>query len=215
MDEPGCDGVRLVNTYRDFDRVNSAVSGWRGLYTRHVRPVLREVGSGATILDVGCGGGDVLRRLARWASQDGLNPCFVGTDPDHRAIEYARREPGPANLRFLCATAGELATAGERFDIVLSNHVLHHLSDGEVAALCADSTTLATHLAIHADICRHPLAHAGFPLIGGWFRDSFILEDGLLSIRRAFTPEELRRLAPEGWQIRTAFPFRLNLLWNA
>ncbi|MBC8134521.1 MAG: methyltransferase, partial [Fibrella sp.] len=109
----------------------------------------------------------------------------------------------------------ELACAGERFDIVLSNHVLHHLSDAEVAALCNDSATLATRFALHADIHRHPFAYAGFPLIGGWFRDSFILEDGLRSIRRAFTPDELRQLVPDGWHVRTAFPFRLNLLWNA
>lgn len=214
MDEPECDAARLANTYRDFDRINTALSGWRTLYTRHIFPILREAGTGATVLDVGCGGGDVLRRLARWAQQDGLSPCFVGADPDLRAIQHARGEHTPANLRFVRATAGELVAAEERFDVVLSNHVLHHLTDGEVAALCDDSMGLATRLAIHADIHRHPLAYAGFPLIGGWFRDSYILEDGLRSIRRAFTPDELRRLAPDGWQVRTAFPFRLNLVWT-
>lgn len=214
MDEPECDATRLSNTYRDFDRINCAVSGWRMLYTRHVRPVLREVGPGATALDVGCGGGDVLRRLAQWAAQDGLSPCFVGVDPDPRAIDHARAEFTPANLHFVRGTAGELADAGERFDVVLSNHVLHHLTDGEVAQLCDDSMILATHLAIHADIHRHPLAYAGFPLIGGWFRDSYILDDGLRSIRRAFTPDELRLLAPKGWYVRTAFPFRLSLVWK-
>lgn len=214
MDELGCDSVRLANTYRDFDRVNSVVSGWRSLYTSQLRPVLREIGSGGTILDIGCGGGDVLRRLALWAKHDGLTPCFVGADPDSRAIQYANTEPVPANTRFVCTTAQDLAAAGERFDIVLSNHVLHHLSDSEVTALCHDSTTLATRLVLHADIHRHPLAYAGFPLIGGWFRDSFILEDGLCSIRRAFTPDELRQLIPNDWQVRTAFPFRLNLIWH-
>ncbi len=214
MDEPECDTVRLANTYRDFDRINATVSGWRGAYARYLRPTLREAGPGATVLDLGCGGGDILRRLAHWAAQDGLSASFVGADPDPRAIHHARAEPTPANLRFVRATAGEMVSAGERFDIVLSNHVLHHLTDGEVAELCGDSVTLAMRLAIHADIHRHPFAYAGFPLIGGWFRDSYILEDGLRSIRRAFTPEELRRLAPDGWQVRTAFPFRLNLVWE-
>jgi 2-polyprenyl-3-methyl-5-hydroxy-6-metoxy-1,4-benzoquinol methylase len=215
MDEPDCDSARLANTYRDFDRVNGVVSGWRGLYIRHLRPVLREAGSGATVLDIGCGGGDLLRRFARWTEQDGLTPCFVGTDPDLRAIQFARSETNPGNVCFVRASASELVSAGERFDIVLSNHVLHHLPDADVSALCVDSTRLATRLALHADIHRHPLAYAGFPLLGGWFRESFILEDGLLSIRRAFTPDELRQIVPSGWHVQEAFPFRLNLIWTA
>lgn len=215
MDEPDCDPARLAKTYRDFDRVNNIVSGWRGLYVRHLRPALQKAGPGATVLDIGCGGGDLLRRLAQWAERDGLSPCFVGADPDRRAIQFARGEAVTENVSFVCASASELVSDGKRFDIVLSNHVLHHLTDAEVAALCADSMRLTTGLALHADIHRHPLAYAGFPLIGGWFRESFILEDGLLSIRRAFTPDELRRLAPSGWHVRATFPFRLNLIWKA
>lgn len=215
MDAPNCDAVQLSNTYRQFDRINTAVSGWRGIYTGTLRPLLKEAGPGATVLDIGCGGGDVLRRLARWAQADGLTPCFVGADPDRRAVRYARSVSTPSNLCFVSATSGELADAGERFDVVLSNHVLHHLADHEVQAICLDSERLATRLVLHSDIHRHPIAYAGFPLIGGWFRDSFILKDGLLSIRRAFTPEELRALAPEGWRVKTTFPFRLHLEWQA
>ncbi len=214
MDDSLCDASVLCNTYRDFDRVNHLVSGWRGLYTRYLRPVLRAAGPGASLLDIGCGGGDVLRRLAGYARRDGLTSCFVGADTDDRAIAYARSLPQPPNVRFACAPARQLADAGERFDIVISNHLLHHLSDAEVVTLCETSGELASRLVLHADIHRHPLAYAGFPLIGGWFRDSLILPDGLISIRRAFTPGELARLAPRGWHVRVTFPFRLQLIWE-
>ena len=214
MDEAGCDETRLANTYRDFDRVNALLSGWRGLYTRRIRPVLQEAGSGATVLDIGCGGGDVLRKLAVWAKQDGLTAHFIGADPDDRAIAYAKAAGESANLRFYTAASGDLVNAGRCFTIVLSNHVLHHLTTAQVADLCADSQRLAERFALHADICRHPVAYTAFPAVGAWFRKSYILTDGLASIRRSFTPEELRQVVPHGWHVQTAFPFRLHLEWT-
>lgn len=210
MDAPDCDPARLANTYRQFDRINTFVSGWHGLYRRYLRPVLRQAGSDATVLDIGCGGGDVLRHLATYAAKDNLPVRFVGADPDERAIAYANDHPTP-NIRYVCATVRELADAGESFDIVLSNHVLHHLTDAEITDLCHSSARLAKRLVLHSDLRRSAAAHTLFPLLGGWFRNSFILEDGLHSIRRAYIPEELQNLAPNGWQAQEAFPFRLLL----
>lgn len=214
MDAPDCDPVRLANTYRHFGTINAAISGWRGLYRSHLRPALADAGAEATLLDIGCGGGDVLRQIAGWAARDGLRVRCTGIDPDVRAIDYAESIAGPPNLRYCNTTATELADAGERYDVVLSNHVLHHLSDHAVTWLCRDSMRLARRLALHADIHRHPIAYTTFPLVAAWFRDSFILEDGLLSIRRAFTPDELRRVAPADWQVGMAFPFRVLLSWK-
>ncbi len=217
MDEAGCDPALLLNTYRDFDRMNVLISGWRGIYTRYLRPVLRDTGADATILDIGCGAGDVCRRLAAWAKADGFAPCFVGADPDARAIEYATSQTNSPGTRFFCGTAEQLAERGETFTVVLSNHVLHHLSDSEVTGLCVASTRFAPRLVLHADIHRHPVAYATFPAIGACFPGTYILPDGLLSIRRSFTPTELRRVVPAdggNWHVETAFPFRLRLVWT-
>ena len=56
--------------------------------------------------------------------------------------------------------SGELADAGERFDVVLSNHVLHHLDGPRLGALLADSERLLAPggVAVHGDIARSPLA---------------------------------------------------------
>ena len=67
---------------------------------------------------------------------------------------------------------------------------------------------------VHNDLCRDDRALALFPLIGGWFQGSYILEDGLRSIRRAFTVAELQALTPAGWTVQTSSPFRLQLQWK-
>ena len=209
MDEPGCDPQKLVRTYAQFASINALLSGWTQIYQRELRPAL---GEGArTVLDIGCGGGDVVRHLARLAQRDGLSATFLGVDPDPRAIAVAHEQENPNNVRFEQTDAYSLRT---RFDLVLSNHVLHHLADEDILTLCTACERLAMVRVVHNDLCRDDRALALFPLIGGWFQGSYILEDGLRSIRRAFTATELQALAPTGWTVQTSSPFRLQLQWK-
>lgn len=209
MDDAGCDPQKLARTYAQFPKINALLSGWTGIYRRELRPALQ---SGAhTLLDIGCGGGDVVRHLAKLVKHDGLTAQFIGIDPDPRAIAFARAQENPNNVAFEQADAYQLTT---RFDLVLSNHVLHHLPSNEIKTLCAACERLASVKVVHNDICRDDLALALFPLVGGWFRDSYILEDGLRSIRRAFTVRELAQVIPTGWRAQASAPFRLQLLWK-
>jgi 2-polyprenyl-3-methyl-5-hydroxy-6-metoxy-1,4-benzoquinol methylase len=209
MDAPNCDAAKLARTYAQFHRINRLLSGWAGIYRRDIRPLLQAGAS--TILDVGCGGGDVVRLLAHLAQQDNLTCHFLGIDPDSRAIAFANRQANPSNILFKQESLYDLTT---KFDIILSNHVLHHLQTTEITSLCAACERLAATKVIHNDICRNDLAFALFPLVGGWFRDSYIYEDGMRSIRRAFTADELSQIAPTGWRVQESVPFRLQLLWN-
>lgn len=210
MDDPQCDRACLMATYRQFGMLNLLLTNWRQLYVRYIRP--RQP---TTLLDIGCGGGDVLRCIAAWARRDGLRLHCTGIDPDERALEFASAAANPASVIFEQAHADELLTQGRRFDVVISNHLLHHLTDTEVARLCETSASLARQQVIHNDIRRSDLAFMGFQLSRLLFRRSFIVEDGLVSIRRSFTPRELLALLPPGWQLRRQFPYRNILLYDA
>ncbi|MBS3966574.1 MAG: methyltransferase domain-containing protein [Truepera sp.] len=209
MDDPGCDTRRLNNTYAGFSAVNRAISGWARIYARWIAPLAQ--GRACRLLDIGFGGGDVLRSLARWAKRDGLKLELTGIDTDPRALTFvnSRRQD---EVRFLQASAGDLISAGELFDVVLSNHLLHHLPERELIALCRDSVALSRKLVIHNDIERGDLAFLAFALTGPFFLSSFITVDGLRSIRRSFTAPELSCLAPPGWRVKKLFPYRLLLV---
>ncbi|TFC81400.1 methyltransferase domain-containing protein [Cryobacterium cheniae] len=211
MDDPDCDPARLASTYANFRYVNAVVSGWRGMYRRDIRPSLSRTRE-STLLDVGCGGGDVARALARWAARDGLRLRITAVDPDARAHAYATSLPPLPGLTFRRALSSDLVAEGLRFDFVVSNHVLHHLSGEQLGGLLADSERLAAHRVLHADIERSRFGYLGFGL-GTWplFRGSFIRDDGLTSIRRSFTAPELREVVPNGWQVTREHPSRLVL----
>ena len=242
MDDPDCATPELERTYRDFRAVNRLVSGWRRAYRQIIRPHLMRR-SVTSLLDIGSGGGDVPLALARWAERDGFALDVTAIDPDGRAHRYATRAHGnergnstqrnedPATQRhgqdrtsveFRCASSADLVAEGRRFDIVVSNHVLHHLDRAEFAEVLSDSRRLARSLVLHNDIERSPVAYSGYwlatlPLsLRPSARRSFIREDGLRSIRRSYTKVELDAevadaAAGDEWRVSRAYPSRLLL----
>lgn len=209
MDDPACDPERLRRTLARFPVVNATVARWGRVYARLVRPARASAAGPVRILDIGCGGGDVLRRLVARARRDGIAAEGVGIDPDPRAVAFAR-EAGSRHVEFRRAHSRDLVAAGERYDVVVSNHLLHHLAAGELGALLDDSAALATRLSAHSDIARGRLAAAAFsaaslPLAPG----SFVRSDGLRSIRRSYTAAELAARLPAGWRVERPGAFRL------
>lgn len=217
MDDPDADLRMLERTYERFPLINAAVSRWRTVYRRDIRPLARK--RSIRVLDVGAGGGDVSRALADWSRKDGLAVDVTALDADARAIRWARSRGGGVEYR--CAYTSELVDAGETFDIVISNHLLHHLSSEELSTVLRDSVALtsAGGLVMHRDIARSGFAYLGFavgtlPFAKNVLAGSFIRADGLTSIRRAYTPAELSAAVPDDWQVRTAFPARLELRYE-
>ncbi|MCG2622115.1 methyltransferase domain-containing protein [Arthrobacter sp. I2-34] len=223
MDRPDCDPSTLQRTYRQFALINRAVSGWRRTYLRQLRPRLAAAAAGApdaepraaTVLDIGCGAGDVARSLARWAAADGLPVEITAVDPDPRAYAYAASRPAVPGLTFRQAFSSELVAEGFRFDLVISNHILHHLAPAELHALLADSQALGRSLALHSDIARSRPAYLLFAAgTLPFFHRSYIRRDGLTSIRRSYTARELRRAVPPEWDVRQDSVFRLHLVFE-
>lgn len=212
MDDPGCDPVALRRTYDQFGLVNRLVAGWRRRYRRDLRPLLSPERE-STLLDVGCGTGDVARSLAGWAARDGLRLTVTAVDPDPRAYAYAVESAGPGTpVEFRCCASADLVAEGRRFDVVVSNHLLHHLDEAELAALLADSAVLARRFVLHNDLTRSPIAYAAYGPVGRLAGPgSFLRTDGLRSLRRSYRPAELAAVVPTGWRVQRAFPFRLLL----
>ena len=81
--------------------------------------------SGATLLEVGCGMGTDLLQFARGGAK------VTGVDLTPRSIETSRRhlELYGQTGEFAIADCERLPFAGESFDVVYSNGVLHHTPD--------------------------------------------------------------------------------------
>ncbi|MHA7292571.1 class I SAM-dependent methyltransferase [Arthrobacter sp. HLT1-21] len=214
MDKPDCDPVLLDRTYAQFGLINAAVAGWRRTWSTQIRPQL-SASRPSTLLDIGSGGGDMPRAFARWAARDGLPLSILAIDPDERAHTFATSQPPVPGLTFRRAFSAELVTEGQRFDVVTSNHLLHHLTPGQLGGLLSDSEQLCQGIAVHNDIERSRLGYLLFSLGTLALRRSLIRQDGLTSIKRSFTAAELAAAVPPNWEITARFPSHTLLIHRA
>jgi 2-polyprenyl-3-methyl-5-hydroxy-6-metoxy-1,4-benzoquinol methylase len=104
-----------------------------GAYAWHERALrqyaTRHLHAGASILDIGCGTGDVVAYLPSDAT-------YHGFDRNAAYIEKAQRRFASNNITFHCEQFDGTLRYGERkFDLVLAIGLLHHLDDSEVIAL--------------------------------------------------------------------------------
>ena len=211
MDKADCDLNQLHQTYRHFRIINRLLSGWKRVYKSRIRPKL-DRNKVNMMLDIGFGGGDIPIAIAEWAQRDGFNLRILAIELDDRALQFADSLNTPESITFAKKHTRDLIEEGRTFDLVISNHVLHHLSDEEIPELMNEADQLATKSVIFNDIERNTVGYSLFASITPlFFRNSFITKDGLISIKRSFKSEELEHIIPKKWKIDQMPLFRILL----
>jgi len=147
------------------------------------------------ILDVGCGDGSMLRRIARWARRRNIVVHLTGLDLHPRAIQVAHEFPQPnPPIDYVISDVFDYAPQTQP-DVILSAHFTHHLPEPELIRFLAWMESTARLGWFVNDLHRHPNPYRLFTLLGKVFPwHPIIVSDGLISIRCAFTVEDWQRL---------------------
>jgi SAM-dependent methyltransferase len=169
------------------------------------------------IVDVGCGGGDMLRRIERWAAQRQLPVRLTGLDMNPFAIRAAHEAtPTNSEIQWIVGEAGSMDTAAESIDLVISSLFTHHLADDEIIRFLMWMERVTHHGWFINDLYRSQASYFGFKALAqaaGWHR--FVRHDGPISILRSFLPAEWKRyaeasgLSPASIRIDNRWPGRL------
>jgi len=179
---------------RSLEQINRWLLGYRPTLAWLKRLPL-EFTDPLHIVDVGCGGGDLLRQIARWARKRGIAVQLTGIDLNPYAARAAA-ESTPRELGIAWVTGNALEYRPEKpVDIVVSSLMAHHLEDEEIIALLrwmeanAQVGWFINELERSERSCR---MFALLERITGWHR--FVRHDGPVSFRRAFRDEDWVRL---------------------
>lgn len=131
-------------------------------YTEQIIPIaLAELRGRSTVLDVGCGDGQIARALA------GAGAHVVGLDPTWNQITVARqRDGGPA---YTCAEAAALPVVSQSMDAVIACLVFEHIDD--VDAAIAEVARVLKPGGQFSFFLNHPLLQTPG---SGWIDDQFL-----------------------------------------
>jgi SAM-dependent methyltransferase len=184
---------------RSLEQINRWLLGYRptlawlkGLPHRLRHHALRDP---LHIVDVGCGGGDLLRQIAGWAGRRGIAVELTGIDLNPFATRAAA-ESTPKELGISWVIGNALMYRPEKpVDIVVSSLMAHHLEDEEIVALLQWMEATAQVGWFINDLVRSRSSCRMFQWverIARWHR--FVRHDGPVSFRRAFREEDWERL---------------------
>ena len=201
------------------------INTWLGGY----RPVLAALASlrprwptGRPLLlaDLGSGGGDTLRHVARWARRQRLPVALVGLDANAFMLDYAQaRSQAFPEITYQQQDIFSKEFAAQPYDVLTASLFCHHFTDDELVALLRGWQQQAGVAVIINDLHRHSLAYWSIwlltRLLGG---SRLVRHDAPLSVARAFSRADwVRLLAAAGitrYRLRWCWAFRWQLvLW--
>lgn len=214
MDLPGNPRELLVQDLRNLRIINRYLGGYRGIMKGLKRLVGKDRMSRFSLLDVGTGSGDIPKVIVQWARDRGIEARVVALEPEPvTAQEAVRQTQQWPEITVIRGDGIAPPFKAASFDFVLSSQMLHHFSEDKSIALLKAWSRLARKAIVVSDLVRDPLAYWGIRVITQLFtRNEMTRFDGPLSVRRAFTLNEWRKLFREAavgpFRLIPIFPYR-------
>ncbi len=149
-----------------------------------------------TIIDLGCGHGDVLRLVADFGRKRDYRFKLIGIDANQDAISYANElSQDYPELSFKSTDVFSEDVKAMPCDIALATLFLHHFKEEDICKLLNNLSKNATLGIVVNDLQRSEVAYGLFKFLGLFISNYMIKQDGLTSILRAFKREDLESLS--------------------
>jgi SAM-dependent methyltransferase len=218
MDDKNCDTELLENTLQQLDIVNRIISRYYHLLKIFiVNDAVRKRRSAISIIDLGAGGCKTAFWLQKQCNKHNILTTIRCIDSDPRAINYAKNTNlQNDHIQLIESDATEYLKNCEDVNYIISCHFLHHLPSNSIPVLLDIVNNRATDDFFIFDLKRSALSFYLFYVVSKFFfRKSFIHRDGIISIKKAFTPNDLQFLAAQcphqNFKIMTHFPGHLSI----
>lgn len=198
MDDFSLEGEELQEALDKIASINQLLGGNK-LTLHGIKELLNDSNKHQSIViaDIGCGNGDMLRMLAKFAQKNKLNFKLIGIDANEFTIKYAKTlSTEYPNIEYLCVDIFSEDFKTIKYDIVLCTLTLHHFTNNEILNIITTFNNNAIVGIIINDLHRSKLAYRLFHLICLIFNlNRMSREDGLVSILRGFKKKELQEFS--------------------
>jgi len=193
MDDFALEGQVLVDALDRLAQINRYLGG-NGITLQGVKTLLKKnpCDKEISIIDMGCGNGDMLRRVAEFGLKNNLRLKLIGIDANEYTLNYARSLSKGFTIDYYKMNVTDDDFLELKADVFLCTLTLHHFKDEEILKVISRVNENAGIGIVVNDLQRSLLAYRLFQLVCFVFQvDNMSREDGLLSILRGFQRKDL------------------------
>jgi ubiquinone/menaquinone biosynthesis C-methylase UbiE len=213
MDSPAIAKKLLIRNLLELDFLNRRLGG-HTITIQGIRQLVRLKDNPYHIADLGCGSGETLKCIARWAKSHSYKVRLTGVDINKDAIELLNHKcRGYSEITGIVCDYKTFLLSAVNVDIIHCSLFCHHLSDAELSELIRLIKAKARVGFIINDLQRSLLAWFAVRIFTAVLNGSKIARnDGPVSVLRGFREEELESLLRKqqvlNYSIRRKWAFR-------
>ncbi len=216
MDDFSIGGDLLRDTLDKLENINRwlggnkvTIKGLEKILQNH--PKEQEI----TIIDIGCGHGDILRDVAKFGRKQHYKFNLIGVDANPTAIAYANElSLKYPELSFKTQDIFSNEFKRSQFDVVLATLFLHHFKEDQLVSFLETTSKQAKIGVVVNDLHRHKMAYYLFKLLSVFIANKMIVNDGLISVLRGFKRKELVTISKKiNIQPQISWKWAFRFLW--
>lgn len=216
MDDLSMEGSLLRDTLDKIATINRLLGG-NNVTLKGLKKILKSHPKGATvtIIDLGCGQGDILREAAKLGKKSGYDFKLIGIDANADTIAYAKElsvEYPQINFKQIDIFSTEFEKL--EYDIVLATLFFHHFKEPELINFLKKITAYAKTGVVVNDLHRSKMAYYLYQFIMLPVRNQMVKYDGAISILRGFKKSDLVEMSNKinvSYSVQWKWAFRF--LW--
>jgi 2-polyprenyl-3-methyl-5-hydroxy-6-metoxy-1,4-benzoquinol methylase len=216
MDDLDCSGEVVVQTLKELDYINRKLGGNHISIESLQRLIPKNHKDKVSIIDLGCGGGDILKDMADWGRKNNIELKLTGIDANPEIITYAIENcKDYPEISFEIINIWSEAFTTRKFDVYHSSLFTHHFSEQELIKLfsiCYRSCSLGI---IDNDLQRHWFAYYSIKWLTGLFSNSAMVQnDAAVSVQRGFHKAELVKILQKAGIEQFSLKWRWAFRWQ-
>ena len=220
MDDLHCEGEVVDQTLRELEVINKWLGGNHVTINGLQRLITgcKDRPDRLVIVDIGCGGGDMLKLVAGWARRNKLEVDLVGVDANPNIIRYAEKNTFAfPEIRYLTLDIFSAEFKALKYDVLLATLFTHHFEDGQLAQLLSQVQRQARLGVVINDLHRHWFAFYSIKMLTRLFsKSAMVRNDAAVSVLRAFLKKEwvdlMHKAGIENYRIRWMWAFRWQII---
>jgi 2-polyprenyl-3-methyl-5-hydroxy-6-metoxy-1,4-benzoquinol methylase len=204
----------LYQNLRELDFINHWLGGYNISFSALQKVLDKQ--KDVNLVDIGCGGGDTLRRIVLWNKRRGLKLNLFGIDLKQVCINYAENNLKGIGVSLICDDYRNVFDHVEHVDVIHACLFCHHLSVDQLVELVQFCLQKKCILIVN-DLERNPVAYYSIRLLTAAFSKSYLVKnDAPLSVLRGFKKKEwidiLKKAGAARYSVTNKWAFRHEVI---